>query len=411
MPARTAAQGPPHKHDELFRQVTDSEIFQSAPTMRALLVYLWTHQGEQVSEYAIATEALGRSPDFDPKSDSTVRVHIARLRSRLKEFQEAAGETFPLRLSLPLGQHELSWTYQRPHKSLISRLRVFPRRYLLAVALTELALVAACVVLLIQNHSLRGAIPPTPAPLPRFWQSFLVPGKSTTIVLPSPLYFFWPSHQVYVRDLQISEFANWPTSPFLKATAAQWGPPELSQIYLGAMEMTAGVKLLQYLEKDGQQVQLTESRRFPGASLPLQNTILLGMPRTATYLNKMLEKTNFVIERVSPDLIRNRNPRAGEPATFEEVTYSADRRLGPAMIVLLPVRPEHTRTLLLLGRNLTSITSMLLSLEGLKSLDELWAKSGSPDAWEAVIQADIYRDTVLKTTPVALRAIPPTFWN
>ena len=76
MPAKTAAQGPPHKHDDLFRQVADSETFQSAPTMRALLVYLWAHQGEQVSEYAIATEALGRSPDFDPKSDSTVRVHI-----------------------------------------------------------------------------------------------------------------------------------------------------------------------------------------------------------------------------------------------------------------------------------------------------------------------------------------------
>ena len=78
---------------------------------------------------------------------------------------------------------------------------------------------------------------------------------------------------------------------------------------------------------------------------------------------------------------------------------------------MLPVRPEHTRTLLLLGRNLTSITSMLLSLEGLKALDELWAKSGSPDAWEMVIQAEIYRDTVLKTTPVACRAIPATFWN
>ena len=93
-----------HKHDDLFRQVADSETFQSAPTMRALLVYLWNHQGEQLSEYAIATEALGRSPDFDPKSDSTVRVHIARLRAKLKEFNEAAGPAFPLRLALPLGR-------------------------------------------------------------------------------------------------------------------------------------------------------------------------------------------------------------------------------------------------------------------------------------------------------------------
>src|SRR5947209_5263213 len=111
MPARTAAQGPPHKHDDLIRQVADSETFQSAPTMRALLLYLWEHQGESVSEYAIATEALGRHPDFDPKVDSTVRVHIARLRIKLKEFHDAAGAELPLDLSLPLEPHALPSTY------------------------------------------------------------------------------------------------------------------------------------------------------------------------------------------------------------------------------------------------------------------------------------------------------------
>jgi hypothetical protein len=93
------------------------------------------------------------------------------------------------------------------------------------------------------------------------------------------------------------------------------------------------------------------------------------------------------------------------------VSYSADRRIAPAIIILLPPRPERTRMLLLLGRNLTSITSVLVSLEGLKLLDDQWAKSGSPDAWEIVIQAEIYRDTILKTTPVACRSIPATFWN
>jgi hypothetical protein len=279
------------------------------------------------------------------------------------------------------------------------------------IGATELALILICVILVVQNRSLRASLPAPAAQLPRFWRSFLMEGKSTTIVVPSPLYFFWPSHQIYVRDLQISDFPNWPTSPFLKETAAKWGAPELAQIYVGAMEMTAGVRLLQYLEKDGQEVHLTESRRFPADSFAAQNTIFLGMPRTAGYLNQMLERTNFYIAQVSPDLVRNRNPHAGEPVEFREQSYSADRRLAPALIILLPARPEHTRMLLLLGRNLTSLTSVLLSLEGLKMLDEQWARNGSPDAWEVVIQAEIYRDTVLKTTPVAFRAVPPTFWE
>jgi hypothetical protein len=110
-------------------------------------------------------------------------------------------------------------------------------------------------------------------------------------------------------------------------------------------------------------------------------------------------------------VIRSRNPKPGEPSEFQEVTYSADRRLAPAIITLLPPRPERTRTLLLLGRNLASIASLLVSMEGLKLVDDLWMKSGSPEAWEMVIQAEIYRDTILKTAPVVCRPIPATFWK
>src|SRR6266436_7605817 len=99
MLAKGSARGSAHEHDDLIRQVADSETFRSAPTMRALLLYLWEHQGEPMSEYAIATEGLGRSPDFEPKLDSTVRVQVARLRTKLKDFYEA-GDAFPLRLSL-----------------------------------------------------------------------------------------------------------------------------------------------------------------------------------------------------------------------------------------------------------------------------------------------------------------------
>jgi hypothetical protein len=378
--------------------------------MRALLLYLWEHQGEQMSEYAIATEALGRSADFEPKLDSSVRVQVARLRGKLKEFHESAGEEFPLRLSLPLGRHELEWTYRPAHKSFASRLSVVPKPYLWSTGVVTVALLTACIALALEVRSLRASMPAQSAP-PRFWQSFLMAGKSTTIVVPSPLYFFWPSHQLYVRDLQISDFAHWPASPTVKELVAKWGPPELAQSYVGAMEMTAGIRLLQYLEKDGQQVRLTESRRFPAESFAVQNTIFLGMPRTAGYLNQMLDKTNFYIAQVSPDIIRNRKPAPREPAEFVEVPYSADRRLAPAIITLLPARPERTRMLMLLGRNLTSLTSLLVSLEGLKQVDEQWRKCGSPDAWEMVIQAEIYRDTVLKTNPVACRAIPATFWK
>lgn len=379
--------------------------------MRALLMYLWEHQGESISEYAIATEALGRSADFDPKLDSVVRVQVARLRTKLKEFYDGAGTSFPLRVALPLGRHELEWRYQPAQRTVLSTLSGLPKLYLWAVGLSETALVIVCVALFLQIRGLKASLPAAPAPPPRFWQSFLMPGKSTAIVVPSPLYFFWPSHQTYIRDLRISDFLAWPESPFLKETADKWGSPELSQQYVGAMEMTAGIRLLQFLLGAGQPVHLIESRRFPMESFAAQNTIFLGMPRTANYLNQLLARANFYIAAVSPDIIRNRHPQPGEPAEYREVTYSSDRRLAPAIIMLLPVRPEHTRMLLLLGRNQTSIASMLTNLEGLKLLDSAWANSGGPEAWEMVIQAEVYRDTVLKIVPLACRPIPASFWK
>src|SRR4029077_15514551 len=103
---------------------------------------------------------------------------------------------------------------------------------------------------------------PRPRPLLRSWSSFRVAERRTVRVVLSPLYFSWPDHRVLVRDLKISEFENWQASPFVRDMAQKWGPPTLSQIYVGAMEMTAGVKVLQYLQQAGQQVQLIESRKF-----------------------------------------------------------------------------------------------------------------------------------------------------
>src|SRR6202030_3741633 len=293
-------------------------------------------------EYAIAVDALGRSPDFDPKTDSTVRVQVARLRAKLKEFSEAAGDSFPLRLTIPLGRHELHWVYEPPQISPVSPLAAVPRRYLWTAGGLIAGLLLLCLPLLIQNRVLRASFPAPPPPLPRFWKSFLVAGKPTVIVLPSPLYFFWPDHNVFVRDLKISEFENWQTSPVVRDMAQKWGPPTLAQTYVGAMEMTAGVRVLQYLQQGGQQVQLIESRKFPADSFAAQNTIFLGMPRTAVYLDRLVKKTNFYIAQVEPDLVGNRNPKPGKPAEYREVDYSSDRKIFPAIIVLLPTRPEHT---------------------------------------------------------------------
>lgn len=58
-----------------------------------------------VTEYAIAVEALGRHPDFDPKIDSIVRVEAHRVRKRLHEYYEHEGSSHPIHLMIPAGKY------------------------------------------------------------------------------------------------------------------------------------------------------------------------------------------------------------------------------------------------------------------------------------------------------------------
>src|SRR5271163_4941454 len=90
--------------------ILNSAVFEKTGTLRGLLAYLWEHRGQPISEYAVATEALGKRSDFEPKIDASVRVRIARLRQKLDEFYQGAGLESEIRFSIPLGGHDLCVT-------------------------------------------------------------------------------------------------------------------------------------------------------------------------------------------------------------------------------------------------------------------------------------------------------------
>src|SRR6059058_1124846 len=86
-----------------------SGIFNRAPNLAQLLTYVCAKYFEggaqQIKEYNIAVEALGRPADFDQKRDSIVRVEAHRLRKRLREYYEADGADHPVRIVIPAGQY------------------------------------------------------------------------------------------------------------------------------------------------------------------------------------------------------------------------------------------------------------------------------------------------------------------
>ena len=89
--------------------VLQSGLFNRAPHLVRFLTYICERyfEGctEQIKEYTIGVEALGRAPGFDPKKDSIVRVEAHRLRKRLNEYYAGAGAGHRLRIVIPNGQY------------------------------------------------------------------------------------------------------------------------------------------------------------------------------------------------------------------------------------------------------------------------------------------------------------------
>ena len=92
--------------DELER-VLSSACFARSERVSKLLRFLveWQLDGREneLKESVIGVEVFGRSPDYNPKLDSTVRTEAVRLRARLDRYYAIEGSRAPLVIELPKG--------------------------------------------------------------------------------------------------------------------------------------------------------------------------------------------------------------------------------------------------------------------------------------------------------------------
>jgi len=77
----------------------------SARVLQFICDKYFKDEADQVSEHAIAVEALARREDFDPQVDTIVRVTVRALRKRLQEIYESDGADHLVQVSIPAGHY------------------------------------------------------------------------------------------------------------------------------------------------------------------------------------------------------------------------------------------------------------------------------------------------------------------
>jgi hypothetical protein len=111
MPATSEAQTPYTLEQQKaeVEAVLTSAGFSRAPRHSKLLRYLcdkhFSGHDRDVKEYSLATEVLGRGPNFDQSRDAIVRVEMHRLRKKLKDFYATEGASHTIEIVINPGQY------------------------------------------------------------------------------------------------------------------------------------------------------------------------------------------------------------------------------------------------------------------------------------------------------------------
>jgi hypothetical protein len=105
-----------------LRLVLSSSAFAKSPNLARLLQFLclkyFEGKSAELKEYNIGVEAFGRSPDFDPTTNSIVRVELHRLREKLNKYFETEGSNDPLVIRLQPGSYTPQFLPHTNHEAI-----------------------------------------------------------------------------------------------------------------------------------------------------------------------------------------------------------------------------------------------------------------------------------------------------
>jgi hypothetical protein len=421
-----------------LEEVLQSKCFERAPKLRSLLVYLWENRDENISEYAIAVDGLGRNPDFESKIDATVRVQIARLRAFLRKYYEVEGTRSSNRLVIPLGTHQIqlvgvmaddqvaevsesiAGTHLQCDISTVDVVApVFPASgrestrfpFMVPILFVVIAVLVSCLSWLLWMPRENGKnIAFSKQELPPFWKAITGNGKATRIVLPTPTFFAWEPGEgastLVVRDLSVNDSSKLESSAQLANIEKRYGKPQTWRSYTFASDTFAAVRLERFLDSYGVQTQISSSVESPHEIIDYENVIAFGTTSSLTAYQSDLDRLSFKLGPYERYVIDKRLP-AGSPPQFPLEQESASRVVVPGLIALVPRGVSGNRILLVQGAETTALISYMTSENGMKEIAQAEAEHGHNPFFEAIVLSEVNGGNPIQGRLVAFRPFVP----
>ena len=368
----------PDQCQQQVQRILKSATFRNAVTLQQLFQFLaakvFEGGAEGLKEYTIGVEAFGRPQDFDPRTDTIVRVQIHRLRQKLTEYYDADGSHDPILVEIPKGHYLPSFeavtdssrntnrdstpdlgtgvpattshselNVEKSGSGVGREKRGFGWSLLTRMVVTAAAVMAVFAMgFLVRDKQLRsGAIGVSAIagsqltlgnsadPVKAFWASFLGNDSAPVIAYPDAVFLLDDSNDLFrfrrgasddrgalVDSHLAQQFAS---NPSLVAKAGQL---YYENGYTGTGELQGIAMLSSLFGQMGVKATVKPSRDVTPDDLRQHNVILLGSPFQNVAVAQLITMGDFNFK--NPDSrheqwraqIMNLHPRENEAATY-----------------------------------------------------------------------------------------------
>jgi hypothetical protein len=421
---RTFAAGPEQFFQQIDR-VIKSHSLRGSESLCKLLQYLakqaLEHPDAPLKEYQIATEVYGRKPDFDPQSDSTIRVQAGRLRLKLAEYYATEGTDDPIVVKVPKGSYHLVFEpradaqqpqivpAREPSGPVVAGQTVpatqgVPASWRIAVVALLACLIIAVVILasLLRTRKLAEAATGSTqtaraekGPLAEFWKPFSTGAEGPWVIFSN------------------AAFVGRPETGMRYYNARQDSKTTVYDHYTGVGEVLAVHALDEVFAALGRQIRVKRGSLFSLDDASNTNLIFVGSPSENLSLLDISATQEFVFQRVASgprkgDLaIVSRHPKQGEATSYLASPSSAPLTEDYAVVGLVPgVIPD--RFVMILAGTTTFGTQGAVEFVSRadsvkKLLQEMPGSANGMRPFEALVRVKIARGVPLDTELVALR--------
>ncbi len=312
-----------------IQRIVQSKAFRTSEVHRNLLTYLGekslSGESDNIKEYTVGLDVFGKPDSYDPRQESTVRMHVARLRQKLADYYRTEGVDDPIFVDLPKGGFRVTFEPRAvaavpDPETPVAAPKDRTGRYWLEVVLVAALLVTVGTALYFANQ---------------LWS--LQTPETVSVEMTPELRQLWEPLINSARPLIV---------------AVSTAKPETS----GAGPASGLFRLGEFLGKLKASVQVLESNQIEAPEVAMGNVVYLGrMDGDNRQMQAMVEGRPFVLDAQG---IHNTQPLSGEPALFADRLPAdpSDTEESFALISRVPGLYGNGEVLYLSGNRVGAIT-------------------------------------------------------